>query len=177
MNLASIASVVCVNTYSLSHSHTASSQPATDPPTTAFYHTDWTRRPLCLLHVQGRGADHDLLGRHGLCTCQCQSYEPRVCVCHTPLVFQLFVCLLAAGQAGNSLQLRLPSSHPHTICGNDAPATTPGTQSLTSATCALQPQDAYLAKNYPGKERSMFKKLSEYQPIGRMGKPRWAKHT
>jgi len=29
--------------------------------------------------------------------------------------------------------------------------------------------DAYLAKNYPGREQEMFQKLSEYQPIGRMG--------
>lgn len=29
--------------------------------------------------------------------------------------------------------------------------------------------DAYLAKNYPGREKEMFQKLSEYQPIGRMG--------
>jgi len=31
--------------------------------------------------------------------------------------------------------------------------------------------DGYLAKNYPGKEKEMFKKLSKTQPIGRMGKP------
>ena len=31
--------------------------------------------------------------------------------------------------------------------------------------------DGYLAENYPGKEKEMFKKLSETQPIGRMGKP------
>ena len=31
--------------------------------------------------------------------------------------------------------------------------------------------DRYLAENYPGKEKEMFKKLSETQPIGRMGKP------
>lgn len=31
--------------------------------------------------------------------------------------------------------------------------------------------DSYLAKNYAGKEAAMFKTLSEYQPIGRMGKP------
>ncbi len=32
--------------------------------------------------------------------------------------------------------------------------------------------DGYLEKNYPEEERAgMFKKLSEYQPIGRMGKP------
>ncbi len=32
--------------------------------------------------------------------------------------------------------------------------------------------DGYLEKNYPEEERaSMFRKLSEYQPIGRMGKP------
>jgi NAD(P)-dependent dehydrogenase (short-subunit alcohol dehydrogenase family) len=29
--------------------------------------------------------------------------------------------------------------------------------------------DAYLAKNYPGREQEMMKKLSEYQPVGRMG--------
>ncbi|MEQ9423509.1 MAG: glucose 1-dehydrogenase [Cyclobacteriaceae bacterium] len=31
--------------------------------------------------------------------------------------------------------------------------------------------DGYLAKNYPGKEKEMFEKLSKTQPIGRMGKP------
>ncbi|MCJ8329954.1 MAG: SDR family oxidoreductase [Lentisphaeria bacterium] len=31
--------------------------------------------------------------------------------------------------------------------------------------------DGYLEKNYPGQEKEMFEKLSEYQPIGRMGKP------
>ena len=31
--------------------------------------------------------------------------------------------------------------------------------------------DGYLAKNYPGQEEEMFKKLSATQPIGRMGKP------
>jgi NAD(P)-dependent dehydrogenase (short-subunit alcohol dehydrogenase family) len=31
--------------------------------------------------------------------------------------------------------------------------------------------DGYLAKNYPGKEEEMFAKLSNWQPIGRMGKP------
>jgi NAD(P)-dependent dehydrogenase (short-subunit alcohol dehydrogenase family) len=31
--------------------------------------------------------------------------------------------------------------------------------------------DAYLQKNYPGKEKEMFQTLSEYQPIGRMGAP------
>ncbi|HUR27017.1 MAG TPA: SDR family oxidoreductase [Planctomycetota bacterium] len=31
--------------------------------------------------------------------------------------------------------------------------------------------DGFLAKNYPGKEREMFEKLSAYQPIGRMGTP------
>jgi NAD(P)-dependent dehydrogenase (short-subunit alcohol dehydrogenase family) len=31
--------------------------------------------------------------------------------------------------------------------------------------------DAYLKKNYPGKEQEVFNKLSAYQPIGRMGKP------
>ena len=32
--------------------------------------------------------------------------------------------------------------------------------------------DGYLKRTYPGKEREMFAKLSAYQPIGRMGKPR-----
>jgi NAD(P)-dependent dehydrogenase (short-subunit alcohol dehydrogenase family) len=31
--------------------------------------------------------------------------------------------------------------------------------------------DGYLARNYPGREQEMFRKLSEYQPIGRMGRP------
>ena len=31
--------------------------------------------------------------------------------------------------------------------------------------------DGFLAKNYPGREREMFEKLSRTQPIGRMGKP------
>jgi NAD(P)-dependent dehydrogenase (short-subunit alcohol dehydrogenase family) len=31
--------------------------------------------------------------------------------------------------------------------------------------------DGYLSKNYPGKEREMFEKLSKTQPIGRMGTP------
>jgi 2-keto-3-deoxy-L-fuconate dehydrogenase len=31
--------------------------------------------------------------------------------------------------------------------------------------------DGYLSKYYPGKEKEMFKELSAYQPIGRMGKP------
>ena len=31
--------------------------------------------------------------------------------------------------------------------------------------------DGYLARNYPGREAEMMKTLSEYQPIGRMGKP------
>ena len=31
--------------------------------------------------------------------------------------------------------------------------------------------DGYLAKNYPGREREMFEKLSQSQPIGRMGEP------
>ena len=31
--------------------------------------------------------------------------------------------------------------------------------------------DAFLKKSYPGKEKEKFKELSEYQPIGRMGKP------
>jgi len=31
--------------------------------------------------------------------------------------------------------------------------------------------DGYLKKTYPGREAEMFQKLSEYQPIGRMGQP------
>lgn len=31
--------------------------------------------------------------------------------------------------------------------------------------------DGFVAKNYPGQEEKMMKKLSEYQPIGRMGSP------
>jgi len=31
--------------------------------------------------------------------------------------------------------------------------------------------DGYLRENYPGREVEMFEKLSQYQPIGRMGKP------
>ena len=31
--------------------------------------------------------------------------------------------------------------------------------------------DGYLRDNYPGREQEMFKELSEYQPIGRMGTP------
>ena len=31
--------------------------------------------------------------------------------------------------------------------------------------------DGYLARNYPGRESEMMKELSEYQPIGRMGRP------
>lgn len=31
--------------------------------------------------------------------------------------------------------------------------------------------DGFLSKNYPGKEKEMFEKLSKTQPIGRMGKP------
>jgi 2-keto-3-deoxy-L-fuconate dehydrogenase len=31
--------------------------------------------------------------------------------------------------------------------------------------------DGYLHKNYPGREKEMFQKLSETQPIGRMGSP------
>jgi 2-keto-3-deoxy-L-fuconate dehydrogenase len=31
--------------------------------------------------------------------------------------------------------------------------------------------DGYLKANYPGREEEMFKQLSAYQPIGRMGKP------
>ena len=32
-------------------------------------------------------------------------------------------------------------------------------------------QDGYLAENYPGREAEMFRQLSEYQPLGRMGNP------
>jgi len=31
--------------------------------------------------------------------------------------------------------------------------------------------DGYLQKNFPGKEKEMFDKLSKTQPVGRMGKP------
>ncbi len=31
--------------------------------------------------------------------------------------------------------------------------------------------DGYLARNYPGQEKEMFQKLSQVQPIGRMGEP------
>jgi len=31
--------------------------------------------------------------------------------------------------------------------------------------------DGYLAKNYPGREKEMYEKLSKAQPIGRMGRP------
>ena len=31
--------------------------------------------------------------------------------------------------------------------------------------------DGYLKKNYPGREKEMFEKLSRTQPIGRMGQP------
>jgi len=31
--------------------------------------------------------------------------------------------------------------------------------------------DDYIQKNYPGKEKEMFEKLSKTQPIGRMGTP------
>ncbi len=31
--------------------------------------------------------------------------------------------------------------------------------------------DGFIAKNYPGREAEMFKKLSDYQPVGRMGEP------
>jgi 2-keto-3-deoxy-L-fuconate dehydrogenase len=31
--------------------------------------------------------------------------------------------------------------------------------------------DGFVSKNYPGREAEMLQKLSEYQPIGRMGKP------
>ena len=36
--------------------------------------------------------------------------------------------------------------------------------------------DGFLAKNYPGREEEMFKKLSASQPIGRMGKPEEIAH-
>ena len=32
--------------------------------------------------------------------------------------------------------------------------------------------DGFLAKNYPGREAEMFEKLSQTQPVGRMGQPR-----
>ena len=31
--------------------------------------------------------------------------------------------------------------------------------------------DGYIKRNYPGQEEEMFKTLSQYQPLGRMGKP------
>jgi NAD(P)-dependent dehydrogenase (short-subunit alcohol dehydrogenase family) len=31
--------------------------------------------------------------------------------------------------------------------------------------------DGYLQQNYPGREQEMFAKLSQTQPIGRMGQP------
>jgi NAD(P)-dependent dehydrogenase (short-subunit alcohol dehydrogenase family) len=31
--------------------------------------------------------------------------------------------------------------------------------------------DGYLRDNYPGREQEMYRTLSEYQPIGRMGEP------
>jgi NAD(P)-dependent dehydrogenase (short-subunit alcohol dehydrogenase family) len=31
--------------------------------------------------------------------------------------------------------------------------------------------DGFIARNYPGREKEMFEKLSGTQPIGRMGKP------
>ncbi len=31
--------------------------------------------------------------------------------------------------------------------------------------------DGFISKNYPGRETEMFKKLSDYQPLGRMGRP------
>uniref|UniRef100_A0A7S0P151 Uncharacterized protein n=1 Tax=Calcidiscus leptoporus TaxID=127549 RepID=A0A7S0P151_9EUKA len=36
--------------------------------------------------------------------------------------------------------------------------------------------DGFLKKNYPGQEKQVFKKLSEYQPIGRMGRPEEVAH-
>jgi NAD(P)-dependent dehydrogenase (short-subunit alcohol dehydrogenase family) len=32
--------------------------------------------------------------------------------------------------------------------------------------------DGFISKNYPGKEKEMFEKLSKTQPIGRMAEPR-----
>ena len=31
--------------------------------------------------------------------------------------------------------------------------------------------DGFIARNYPGREEEVFRKLSEYQPVGRMGRP------
>jgi NAD(P)-dependent dehydrogenase (short-subunit alcohol dehydrogenase family) len=36
--------------------------------------------------------------------------------------------------------------------------------------------DGFLAKAYPGREQEMFRKLSDYQPIGRMGTPEEVAH-
>lgn len=36
--------------------------------------------------------------------------------------------------------------------------------------------DGFIAKNYPGKEKEMFEKLSKTQPIGRMGQPEEIAH-
>lgn len=36
--------------------------------------------------------------------------------------------------------------------------------------------DGYLAAQYPGREQEMFQKLSEYQPLGRMGTPEEVAH-
>jgi len=36
--------------------------------------------------------------------------------------------------------------------------------------------DGYLSKQYPGREREMFQELSEYQPLGRMGRPEEVAH-
>ena len=36
--------------------------------------------------------------------------------------------------------------------------------------------DDYIEKNYPGEEEAMFKKMSDYQPMGRMGKPKEVAH-
>jgi NAD(P)-dependent dehydrogenase (short-subunit alcohol dehydrogenase family) len=36
--------------------------------------------------------------------------------------------------------------------------------------------DGYLAARYPGREDEMFRALSEYQPLGRMGTPEEVAH-
>jgi len=42
---------------------------------------------------------------------------------------------------------------------------------ISPARVHTQVVDGYLQKNFPGKEKEMFEKLSKTQPIGRMGKP------
>jgi NAD(P)-dependent dehydrogenase (short-subunit alcohol dehydrogenase family) len=37
--------------------------------------------------------------------------------------------------------------------------------------------DGFLQKNYPGREAEVFEKLSQSQPIGRMGKPEEVAYT